>query len=108
MSNFIELKAINQVEMIPGFKARFVHSESMTISHWDIKKGSKLPEHQHHHEQISQVLVGRFGLTVDGVTQELAPGKIAVIPSNAVHSGIAITDRKVMDIFHPVREDYKL
>jgi len=108
MSNFIEIKTIKQIEIVPGFKARFVHSNSMTISYWDVKKGCKLPEHKHHHDQISQVTEGKFELTIDGISKIMEPGKVAIIPSNAVHSGEAITDCKVMDIFSPVREDYKI
>lgn len=107
MSTFIKLNEIKQVEMIPGFKARFIHTANMTISYWEIAMGSKLPEHHHHHEQVSQVMEGKFELTINGVSQVMEQGKIAVIPSNAIHSGFAITACKVMDIFHPVREDYR-
>lgn len=108
MDHFLEIEDQKQNEMIPGFKARFVHTERMTISYWEVEKGSKLPEHKHHHEQVSQVLEGEFELTVDGVKQLMVPGKLAVIPSNVLHSGLAITDCRIMDIFQPVREDYKL
>ncbi|MCK4639500.1 MAG: cupin domain-containing protein, partial [Bacteroidales bacterium] len=53
------------------------------------------------------VTEGEFELTLNGKTQVLNSGKIAVIPSNAKHSGKAITDCKIIDIFNPVREDYK-
>lgn len=108
MDNFLEIENQKQKEIIPGFKARFVHTDHMTISFWEIEKGSKLPEHQHPHEQVSQVLEGKFELTIDGKTQVMVPGKIATIPSNVLHSGLAITNCRVMDIFYPVREDYKL
>ena len=108
MNPFIKISEISQQTMLPGFQARFIHSNSMTVSFWDVTKGSKLPEHKHPHEQISQVMEGKFQLTVNGNTQIMEPGKIAVIPSNALHSGEALTDCKVMDIFSPVREDYKL
>ena len=107
MSNLIQIEEIDQREIIPGFLARFVHSEHLTISYWEIKKGSRLPEHQHHHEQISQVMDGKFELTINGIANVMTPGKVAVIPSNAMHAGVALTDCKVMDIFCPVREDYK-
>jgi quercetin dioxygenase-like cupin family protein len=108
MENFLSINSLHTHEMIPGFKARFVHTEFMTISYWEIQEGSFLPEHVHHHEQISQVLEGRFEFTINGISQIMEPGRLAVIPPNVVHSGKALTECKVMDIFYPVRDDYRL
>ena len=73
----------------------------------DIEKGAILPAHSHMHEQTTQVTEGKLEMTIDGVTQVLEPGTILLIPSNVVHSAVALTDCKVTDIFSPVREDYK-
>lgn len=94
-------------DLVPGFDVRFVHTENMTFAFWDIKAGSLLPEHSHPHEQVANVLEGEFELTIDGEAQCVTPGMVAVIPGNAVHSGRAITDCKVVDVFCPVREDYR-
>ena len=104
---YLNIEDIKPMEMLDGFTAQFVHTKEMTISYWDVKKGSELPEHSHYHEQISQVIEGEFRFTIDKETKVMTPGQIAVIPSNAVHSGLAVTDCKIMDIFVPVREDYK-
>lgn len=95
-------------EMIPGFRARFVHSARMTLALWDIDAHAVLPEHHHPHEQITQLLEGEFELTVSSVRHHLKPSDVLVIPPNAIHSGRALTACKILDIFAPVREDYVL
>lgn len=102
-----KIDTIEQRELIPGFKARFVHTNSSTIAFWEIKKGSFLPEHHHIHEQTTQIIEGQLELTINGKTNILEPGTIALIPSNSKHSGKALTDCKITDTFCPVREDYK-
>ena len=104
---FLKLGEISEKEIIPDFKVRFVHSENMTCAYYTAKAGAPFPEHTHPHEQISNVLEGKFELTVAGETRILEPGVVAVIPSNAVHSGRALTDCYILDIFYPVREDYR-
>lgn len=103
----IILEEIEVQEPVQGFRVRFVHSENMTFAYWDIAAGSLLPDHGHVHEQVAHMFEGEFELTVEGVTTTLRPGSVVVIPSNARHSGRAITDCRIMDAFHPVREDYK-
>lgn len=104
---FHRLEDIEERELVPGFHVRFVHSATMTLAHWRIEAGSALPEHVHTHEQISQVIEGRFELKIDGKPHVLEPGTTAVIPSNASHGGRALTDCRIIDVFHPVREDYR-
>ncbi len=106
--SFIQLKESPIKTLFPGFKGRLIHSESLTLGYWDIEKGSILPEHSHFHEQITHVLSGKLELTINGETQIVEPGIVAVIPSNIKHSAIALTDCVALDVFTPVREDYKL
>jgi quercetin dioxygenase-like cupin family protein len=103
----IEISKIVPREIIQGYKAKFIHSETMTIAYWDVEAGATMPIHQHAQEQISQVLEGKFELTIGGERKVYEPGLVAIIPSNVPHGGIAITDCKLLDIFSPVRENYK-
>lgn len=92
---------------MPGFHGRMVHSDKMTFAYWNIDAGASLPEHSHMHEQVVNVISGQFELTVNGITRKLGPKQVVCIPSNALHSGKAITDCYIIDVFYPVREDYR-
>jgi quercetin dioxygenase-like cupin family protein len=107
MSMMHQLSEIKPTEVFPGFHGRFIHTATMTFAFWEITQGSAVPEHNHSHEQVVNVLEGKFELTVDGVTQTLEPGMIVTIASNIRHRGRAITDCRILDVFSPVREDYK-
>ena len=100
------LEEINPTEKIPGFHGRFVHMENFTLAYWQVKAGSVLPEHSHVNEQSSQVTKGKFELTIDGQTEIYEPGQVATIPANVVHSGKAITDCEITDVFSPARPEY--
>ena len=104
---YLDLKDIKEREIVPGYRAKFVHSDDMTLAFWEIDPGAELPEHNHPHQQISNVLEGKFELTVDGETRILEPGLVAVIPGGVSHGGRAITACKLLDAFHPSRDDYR-
>lgn len=101
-----QLEVIPTREVMPSFRARMLHSSHMTFAFWEVAAGGIHPEHDHPHEQVVILLEGRFELTVDGETSVLVPGMVAVIPSNARHSGRALSDCRICDVFHPIREDY--
>jgi quercetin dioxygenase-like cupin family protein len=104
--SFITISDIRPREIVPGFNGRFFHSANMTVAYWDIKKGSAIPVHQHVQEMIVNVISGQLELTIGSETKVLEPGMAAVIPSNIPHTAKAITDCKIIDVFHPVRPDY--
>ena len=106
--SFINLKTITEREVVPGFKGKFIHSDNVTIVHWDITAGAKLSEHNHYHEQITNIINGELELTIEGITKVLKSGELVVVPSNVKHSGRAITNCYVIDVFYPIREDYKV
>ncbi len=104
----VKLDTIQPKEVVPGYMARFIHTPHMTFSYLSVKAGAALPEHSHPHEQVAHVLKGEFQLTLAGDPIRFGPGEVVVIPSNAPHSGLAITDCELLDVFTPVREDYRV
>lgn len=105
--SFIKLINEPEIEMIPGYHVRFVHTGNMTLSFLHVSAGATLPEHDHPHEQVSMVQEGVFELTVAGKPTLLHPGEVLVIPSGVRHSGRAVTECRLLDVFNPVREDYR-
>jgi quercetin dioxygenase-like cupin family protein len=103
----MNLSKIPSKEIMPGYYGKMVHGENMTWAFWDVEKNAEVPEHHHVHEQIMHVLEGTFEFTVGGNTNIHHPGDVVVIPSNVPHSGKALTVCKLMDVFSPVREEYK-
>jgi len=94
-------------ELLPGTSVRFVHGDRMTMAHWQFQVGVLLPEHSHPHEQITTIMSGEFELTMEGERMTLCAGDYLVIPPDAVHSGRAITECRILDVFSPVREDFR-
>lgn len=103
---FITLPHCEEREIIPGYFARFVHTPNMTLAYWRILAGASLPDHAHHHEQIVNLIEGQFSFNLNGEERILNPGDIVVIPPNVKHHGAAITPCRLIDVFHPMREDY--
>ena len=104
---FYELTQLSTRDLFPGFTARLVHTPRVTLSFVDATAGSAFPEHQHPHEQMVTVLEGELEVTVGGETRRLTPGMVYAIPSGVPHTGRAITDCRVLDVFAPTRDDYK-
>ena len=105
--SLIDFAEIPVRDLAPGFHARLVHAERMTIARVDIDAGSALPEHAHPHEQITTLVAGDFELTVGGEVHRMRAGCVVVIPGGVRHSALALTACRVIDVFQPVREDYR-
>jgi quercetin dioxygenase-like cupin family protein len=64
-------------------------TETMTYR-VELASGQRVPNHTHDHEEISQLLSGRWTVTIDGEDWELRPGDTAVIPAGVVHASFTL------------------
>lgn len=103
----IALEGINVREIFPGIRARIVHTDRTTQSWVELDEGVAFPTHRHPHEQSVNVLEGTLELVVAGQTHRLNPWQTYVIPPDVPHSGRALSRCRVLDVFAPVREDYR-
>ena len=104
IANIDDLK---RYDLLEGFQARFFHTDNFTMVYWEVRAGLPLPVHQHPHEQTSYILEGELEAEIDGNITILKPGDFCLISPNSMHGGKALTNAKLIDVFHPVREDYK-
>ena len=101
------LDKIDSREFIPGFHGKMIHGDKTTMAYWDIEQGASVQQHSHHHEQVVNVLEGRFEMDVNGTIHQLEAGDVLLIPSHVSHGGTARTRCRILDVFTPVREEYR-
>lgn len=102
------IKNITPKELATGITGYYVHGDKSTFGYVELKKGSSVRLHHHINEQITYMIEGQLDMVIGGVACSLTPGMYHIIPSSTPHSAIAITDCKLIDVFSPVREDYKI
>ncbi len=93
----------------PIMKRRFVWGESLMVAQIEMFAGGHVPKHQHHNEQITNVLEGRleFRFGEDGGDLRIvATGDSVVIPANLPHEVKVLEDTKVIELFSPPRQDW--
>jgi quercetin dioxygenase-like cupin family protein len=108
MQAFSKLADIAPRAILDGaIQGRYVHVDKMTIGEVSLNPNTVVPMHQHPHEQLTYVIEGRFEFTVGDETTVLEPGMVALIPGGVTHGGRTLTACKVVDLFSPIREDYR-
>ncbi len=96
------------VEQLNPLVARqVVHTQRLTIALLRMKQGAIVPRHQHENEQVTTLEEGRLKFIFDESECILAAGETLEIPSNVPHAVEALEDSLALDLFAPVREDWR-
>lgn len=96
------------VEIFPGvYRRTIVWGERAMVCEVTLPKGTVVPPHSHVHEQCGYLVSGRLEFTVGGQARIVEPGGGWAVPSNAVHAVVALENAIAIDVFSPVREEYK-
>lgn len=101
------IKDLPARQLVTGITGHYVHVQEMTFGYVEIKANSDMAAHQHPHEQITYMIEGELVMLMNGKEHPLSAGMYFVIPSNTMHGAIAKTDCKLIDVFSPVREEYR-
>lgn len=94
--------------IFPGVTITTCACEKMMMSFVEIEPGAEVPEHSHPHEQVGMILEGRLRFFIGGEEKILGKGEMYRVPGGVKHGVVALEEPvKVLDIFNPVREDYR-
>lgn len=105
---FIKKGQGNYITMAEGVKRRtLAYGEKTLMIEVELAKGSSVPGHSHPHEQTGFLISGKMVFTIDGQETEVNAGDSWAIPGNAVHGVEVLEDSLAVEVFSPVREDYK-
>ena len=103
----VRLADIASYELAPGVSARPLFGDGAMLNLVELEPGAGVPTHSHPHEQLGHVLEGELELTIAGEPHVLVPGDAFQIPGGVEHSARSEHGCLVMDVFQPVREDYR-
>jgi len=91
----------------PGIQRQiFGYNNSLMLVKVKFEKGAVGTPHQHPHTQASYVESGVFELIIGNEKKILKKGDGYFVPSNILHSCTCLEAGMLIDVFHPLREDF--
>ena len=105
---FPEPNEFSRHTIFPGVNIRTAAAERMMLSLAEFAPHAVVEEHEHPHEQVGMVLQGKAIFYIGGEQKTLQAGDIFRIPGHTRHKVVALDEPvKALDVFYPVREDYR-
>jgi quercetin dioxygenase-like cupin family protein len=92
----------------PGMKRQILaHSDQLMLVRHFFEEGWVGARHSHPHHQLVYVVSGSIRVDVDGRVFDVRPGDSFVVDGGVEHQASALEASEVLDVFTPVREDYR-
>jgi quercetin dioxygenase-like cupin family protein len=96
-------------DLSAGLTRRLVTGDQVMIAHVYFTKGTEVPRHRHHNEQLTYILEGALKFFVGDEPREeivVHAGEVLHLPGNVPHEAHALEDTLDVDVFYPPREDW--
>lgn len=107
MNTLIEDKEVEWLELGGGIKRKVMaYDHQMMVVKVAFEAGGVGAMHSHPHTQASYVASGKFDITIDGKTKTLKSGDVYFVPSDLIHGAVCLEAGELIDVFHPLREDF--
>ena len=108
MSYFKDPEDREPMELVPGARTRTFWGDNMLLYLVEIDANAEVPKHTHHHEQGGIVIDGELEMGIGGEVKTLKPGDMYIVPGDVEHyARCGSTPAKALDVFSPVREEFK-
>lgn len=93
---------------LPGVERQtLVHGEKTLMTVFRLRRSAVLPQHSHAHEQTGYLVTGCIRLRIGSEVFEAHAGDSWCIPGDVLHGADALEDSVALEVFSPVREDYR-
>jgi quercetin dioxygenase-like cupin family protein len=83
------------------------HSDQLMLVRHYFDEGWVGARHSHPHHQLVYVVTGAIRVDVAGKTFDVRAGDSFVVDGGVEHQASALEPSEVLDVFTPVREDYR-
>ena len=94
--------------LLPGIAIKtLVHGANTLCTEFRLEANTVLPKHAHIYEQTGYLIEGRMRLNIGNHSFDVGPGDSWCIPGNIEHSAHTLEFSVAIEVFSPVREDYR-
>ena len=105
---FVDKARCSHHSIFPGVDIYTAAAESMMLSLVEMQPGAVVELHSHPHEQVGIVLEGEAEFFIGSESRQMKIGDMYRIAGHVPHRVVAgPTGAKALDVFHPIREDYR-
>lgn len=105
---FITDNEIDWEPTAPGMKRKIMtYDADLMLVRVEFEKGGVGALHSHYHKQITHVQSGVFEVEISGEKKVLRAGDVFHVPPHAVHGAVCLEAGVLIDVFSPMREDFR-
>ncbi len=104
---FTKYNSVDFRPLIEGVSMRpLAFEEKSILCEFKLKKGYKLPSHNHPYEQTGYLISGKLNFRIKNKWHLAETGDSWSIPENVDHEVDVLEDSVVLEMFSPIRHDY--
>ena len=109
----MKTKSVSEAKSIenpPGVVRKTLsYNDEAMLCHFNFKKGSEIPLHDHRASQIGYVISGKVRFIAEKPEDEfeVQTGDSYVFGQFVKHGAIVLEDSELIEVFTPMREEYK-